>query len=439
MRRFVFALSASTLLLTATPSLAQPAALAAPTPPRQTQADDFTSYELLAPGSAKFRIVYDVSATTAGARFYFNTIRKGSVATDERVVDLASGEPLKWEVVGGAEARRDGHPAADLDTAYIKVWLARPVPARGEARLRIEKTYEDAASYRVDRGDLVFERSLSIKRNRVVLPAGYELVGCNTPAQVLVEADGRIALSFVNANPDAVSLVVRARALPPGTPTQSTVPSPAPAPPATAASSARPASGPSLAVSAGLAVRDRAAQDREIVYHLQPPGTHAFDIAHDYTEWRAGTDKYLNIVRAGSRVSNPSALNLDTGEPLAVRTITAAEAGRAGIDLGEPAAPETEVVVIDFPAVAKGRSIRLRISETYTDPSRYGTVGDTLVWHRAFGRPRNAVVLPAGWFLTASAVPATISLTGDGRVRLDYVNARSDEIDVLVRARPRKP
>ena len=36
----------------------------------QTQTDDYTRYELLEPGSAGFRIIYDVTATTAGARFY---------------------------------------------------------------------------------------------------------------------------------------------------------------------------------------------------------------------------------------------------------------------------------------------------------------------------------------------------------------------------------
>ena len=61
---------------------------------RQMEADAYTRYELLAPGSAKFRIVYEVTATTPGATYYFNPIRKGSIATDESVVDRASGKPL---------------------------------------------------------------------------------------------------------------------------------------------------------------------------------------------------------------------------------------------------------------------------------------------------------------------------------------------------------
>ena len=61
--------------------------------PRQTQEDDYTKYELLAPESAQFRIYYEVTATTPGARFFYNTIRRGSVATDERVVDLVQAPP----------------------------------------------------------------------------------------------------------------------------------------------------------------------------------------------------------------------------------------------------------------------------------------------------------------------------------------------------------
>lgn len=187
----------------------------------------------------------------------------------------------------------------------------------------------------------------------------------------------------------------------------------------------------------GARLAERAAQTREIVYFLQQPETHAFDLYHDYTETRPGMDRYLNVVRAGSRVSNPSAVILDTGEPLPVETLKGESIRGAGLDIGETVTPETEVVVIRYPPVQAGHSVRLRISETYTDPARYRLEGDELVWDRAFGRPHNAVVLPAGWYLTHSAVPATVSMTEDGRVRLDFVNPRLDEIQVLIVARRR--
>src|SRR5882672_1587030 len=116
----------------------------APSPPRQTESDAYTRYELLAPGSAKFRIIYEVTATTPGATYYFNPIRKGSVATDESVIDRATGKPLPFDVVGTDIARTGGVQSADSTQTYIRVKLARPVaPDGGEARVLILKTYED--------------------------------------------------------------------------------------------------------------------------------------------------------------------------------------------------------------------------------------------------------------------------------------------------------
>lgn len=182
---------------------------------------------------------------------------------------------------------------------------------------------------------------------------------------------------------------------------------------------------------------ERAHQDREIVYFLQQPETHAFDLYHDYTESRPGVDKYLNVVRAGSKVSRPAALILDTGAPLVTEILKGEAVTAAKLDIGEPVTPETEVVVIRFPAVQAGRSVRLRISETYADPGRYGVVNGDLVWDRGFGRPANAMVLPDGWYLTNCSIPTTVSLQADGRVRLDFTNPRNDNVEVLVTARRR--
>lgn len=392
-------------------SRAQGGATPGAQPPRQTDADAYTRYELLAPGSGKFRILYDVSATTPGARFYFNPIRKGSVASDERVIDRATGRPLRWEVVSGAVARAGGVRVADTTQEYIRVALARPVPDSGEGRILIDKTYADAKSYYTDGDDLVFDRPLGIKRNAIVLPPGYELVSSSYPSQVLQQEDGRIAISFWNATPAEAPVVVRARR-----------------------STGVGASGASSIAPGRRA--ERAVQSREIVYFLQQPETHAFDLYHDYTETRPGVSTYLNVVRAGSTVSNPSARNLDTGERLAHEVVKGEAIARAGLEVSNPT-PETEVVVFRFPAVQAGGSTRVRMSETYTDPVRYRLVGEELVWDRAFGRPANAVVLPAGWVLTNSTVPGTVSTMADGRVRIDFVNPRNDEIQVVISARRR--
>jgi len=182
---------------------------------------------------------------------------------------------------------------------------------------------------------------------------------------------------------------------------------------------------------------ERAHQDRDIVYFLKEPQSHAFRLYHDYTESRPGVDKYLNVVRVGSTVSDPSAYVLDTGEKLETQIMSGEQLAAAKIDAGEAVSPTAQVVVIRFAPVKKGQSIRLRISETYTAIGSYRLDDEDLVFDRSLGRPRNAVVLPEGWYVTASATPATVSETADGRVRLDFWNGSPNPADVLIKGKRR--
>jgi hypothetical protein len=397
--------------------------------PAQTETDEYTRYELLPPESASFAIHYEVTATTAGAKYYFNPIRKGSVASGESVMDAMTGQPLRFEVVSGEEAVKDPlMKSAPSSVDYIKVYLARAVPPEGQARLLILKTYKDAKSYYREGDAIVFNRSLSIPRNSVVLPAGYELVACNVASQVLAEPDERIAISFMNGSGSEAPLVVKARL---GAQTGAAA---APRAPGSAKSWEAPFAGETEKER----LTERAHQDREIVYFLQQPETHAFSLYHDYTESRPGVDKYFNVVRSGSKVSEPSAYILDTGEKLETKLMTGSELAAAKVEVGEPVDPAAQVVVIPFSAVKAGQSLRLRISETYTAPASYRLEGDELVFDRSLGRPRNAVVLPEGWYLTASSIPATVTQIADGRIRLDFWNGRPDSVDVLIKAKRRR-
>ena len=413
-----------TVLITA-PAHAQPAGAQ---PARQTEQDEYTRYELLAPDSGSFAIFYEVTATTPGATLFFNPVRKGSVASDESVVDMMTGKPLKFEQVSGADAKASGLANADPDTDYIRIHLARTVPPDGgQGRVRILKTYKDAKSYYREGDSIVFKRGLGIRRNVVVLPAGYQLTECNVPSQVLALPDGRVQISFMHQAPGEAALIVKAK---PGAPTGDAA---KPKPLTSARSWEKP---PSQGPTERARLSERAHQDRDIVYFLQQPDTSAFSLYHDYTESREGTDKYLNVVRTGSKVSNPSGKVLDTGEAMKVDVLTGSQLKAAGIDAGgEQIAADQQVVVFRFPAVKKGESMRLRMYETYTAPESYHLDGDELVFDRSFGRPRNSVVLPRGWYLTGLSIPAVIRQTPDGLTRIDFVNGRPDSIDVLIRAK----
>lgn len=179
-------------------------------------ADDFTVYDLLPPETHQFAIIYDVTQTREGAQFFFNPIRPGSTASKERVIERNSGKELQFETVSGKEAKTSGLVSADTkdDTQFIRVHLPGQVPKGGETRIRIFKTYTDAASYYLKDDRLVFERPLGIKRNVVILPAGWEVVECASPAMVSTAADGRIHASFLNDRDDQLPVKIVARRLP---------------------------------------------------------------------------------------------------------------------------------------------------------------------------------------------------------------------------------
>ncbi len=177
-------------------------------------ADELTVYELLAPSTNSFAITYDVSTSIEGAHYLFNPIRRGSIASNEKVIDAATGKPLEFAVITSGEAVQHGLKGTPNSDSYIQVTLAHPVPKNGEGRVRIFKTYKDAASYRGEGNELVFQRGFGIKRNVIVLPRGYELIGCGAPGIVSTQSDGRLRVSFFNDRNDELMVKLRGRMLP---------------------------------------------------------------------------------------------------------------------------------------------------------------------------------------------------------------------------------
>jgi hypothetical protein len=422
MKRHVFAALGVVALVTAG---AQAYVAQASRPAQQPASpieDEYIRYELLDPSTHSVRITHDLSVVAAGVTSYADVVPGDSQPSDISTIDLMSGTPLVFAVRGG----------------HVDVTLARPVPTGGQARLRILITLKGGNSYRQSGSDLAFEHPSSARRGAVVLPRGFELIGSAMPVQVIQEADGRIAASFMTSYPfsnNAGTMVsIHARALKsPSGPVQHDVRTFAePRPQTASADPPRPEQSMDQ-----IRVTERAVQDREIVYFLKQPETHAFSLYHDYTASREGEHQYVNVVRTGSTVSDPSAMILDTGETLRTRTLTGADIAREKIEINERVDPDTQVVLIPFTPVKKGTSIRLRISETYTDPARYALIDGQLMWHRSFGRNRNDMVLPEGWYLTTSSIPAVISTEKDGRIRLSFWNGRPDNVDVFVKGSKR--
>lgn len=379
-----------------------------------SEQDPYTRIELQDPQASSFRFIRDVAVTTEAEREYMMLLWPGTKATNVKAIDLMTGATVTSALTVLGSADGGSHPA-------LKVALARAVPKQGQVRMRVDMNVNNAQMFKRTGATASFTLPFHHSRGTIVLPAGYELLSSDIPAQILTEADGRIAVSFMHQMTGDAAVTVTMKA---GIQTK-------PPTPLTNARSWEPA-GQKPTERARLT--ERATQDRDIVYFLQEPSTNAFALYHDYTEVRPGTDKYVNVVRTGSKVSNPSAYILDTGEVLKHETLKGEAITAAKIDAGT-VTPESEVVVIHFPPVKEGQSIRLRISETYTHPESYRLDGADLVFERNLGRARNSVVLPAGWYLTASSIPAVVRQTPEGLTRLDFVNGRPEGIDVFIKGR----
>lgn len=182
----------------------------------------------------------------------------------------------------------------------------------------------------------------------------------------------------------------------------------------------------------------RAEQDRVISYWLLDPATHQFRISHDFTVTRAGQKSVHSFVRKGSVVSpDAKMIDLDTGQALPTHTVTGKEVNELGY-YPDKVEPDSVAVQGDLAhAVEEGKSTRVRVQETYTDPVGYVVNDGELVWKRTLGRPVNYVTLPAGWMLTFVNTPAIVSLDDEGRIKLRFANIRNDELSIVLKARPR--
>jgi len=157
-----------------------------------------------------------------------------------------------------------------------------------------------------------------------------------------------------------------------------------------------------------------------------------------FTVTRAGQASVHSFVRKGSVVApDAKMIDLDTGHELKTHTVSGKEVNALGY-YPEPVDPESVVVQGELEQpVAEGRSTRVRVQETYTDPAGYFVENGELTWKRTLGRPVNYVTLPAGWRLVSVNTPATISLDREGRVEMRFVNIRNDELSIIIKAKRR--
>jgi hypothetical protein len=174
-------------------------------------------YWLLDPAGHQFRISHDFTVTRPGQASVHSFVRKGStVAPDSRMFDLDTGEPLHTHLVSGESVNALGYypTPTDPDSVVVQGDLRKPLGQDETVRIRVEETYTDPIGYTIDKGELVWTRTLGRPVNYVTLPAGWMLASVNTPAVIALDPEGRITFRFTNTRNGDLAVTIRAKARP---------------------------------------------------------------------------------------------------------------------------------------------------------------------------------------------------------------------------------
>ncbi len=174
-------------------------------------------YWLLDPASHQFRISHDFTVTRVGQKSVHSFVRKGStVAPDSKMFDLDTGEPLPTHTVSGKSVNALGYypTPTDPDSVVVEGVLPKPVAEGQSVRIRVEETYTDPVGYTVDKGELVWSRTLGRPVNFVTLPEGWMLASIDTPAVISLDPQGRVTLRFTNIRNDELAVTIHARPRP---------------------------------------------------------------------------------------------------------------------------------------------------------------------------------------------------------------------------------
>lgn len=354
--------------------------------------DAYTQYELLDdPNEHAFRIIYLPQETRAGATLLINGTRHGSDGGGIEVYDPRTGEPLKFEYLGGEEARARKLPGQFVpEDHYIVAQLPRPVPVGGEGRVLIYKTYKDARTYYAEGEQIVWVRALSAMRFGVVLPRGYAFASANIASQVATLPDGRLKLSLTNPSGGGSPITIRARK-----------------------------TGATFEGQADWEKsRDKAWDDSKTLYDLDTPETHRFRVEQTYSDFRKGNRVQLS----NAPTIDLKVVDLDTAQVLKL-----AKEGRE------------MVAKLDVPIVNERQSARLKVSGSVADLVAYGVTKGTLRFQRTVTGLRNTILLPAGWEVARVSQPCTLG-TYQGRAFVALVNIQQeDAVKVSISARRATP
>ena len=171
-------------------------------------------YWLLDPATHAFRISHDFTVTRVGQKSVHSFVRAGStVSPDSKMSNLDTGEPLYTHVVSGKDVNALGYypTPADPDSVVVQGDLPKAVEAGETVRVRVEESYVDPVGYALEKGELVWKRTLGRPLNYVTLPDGWMLVSVNVPAVVTLDDKSCVTLRLTNTRNGDLDVTLRAK------------------------------------------------------------------------------------------------------------------------------------------------------------------------------------------------------------------------------------
>ena len=171
-------------------------------------------YWLLDPATHAFRISHDFTVSRAGQKSVHSFVRAGStVSPDSKMFNLDTGEPLHTHTVSGRQVNALGYypTPTDPDSVVVQGDLPKALEHGETVRVRVEESYVDPVGYTMDKGELVWRRTLGRPLNYVSLPDGWMLVSVNVPAVVTLDGKGCVTLRFTNTRNGDIDVTIRAK------------------------------------------------------------------------------------------------------------------------------------------------------------------------------------------------------------------------------------
>lgn len=184
---------------------------------------------------------------------------------------------------------------------------------------------------------------------------------------------------------------------------------------------------------------ERDVNAKEVTFDLLQPEQSRYNLFFTYAESRAGISAYARVIRDGSDLLAITAVEVTNQTPLEVELFGMDEMMSLGIVRVADSTVATRIAMVRFPPVPGDQNFGIQIREEITRPGSYKVSGDELTFDCDLERARNRIVLPEGWYLTNSSLPATISTGNDGRVHIHIVNYRPDPLSLRISARRRSP